>query len=245
MIVYDPTGVNKLTLAEDMDFWCSTDSTTYPIEEKMRNMNFGLSRVTSKIMRFDRNWKHVSDNEEGIPIATQDLVAGQDNYSLETKHAKILRLRIVGRDGKWKTLEPIDRSKITDDLLTDESGEGEFYDKLGYSVMPLPVPDYSVEDGIEIEYQPTGEQFLQTGLDAEGNTVEPGFNPDYHRLVSLEASEDYCAVFNRDRLPAIREAKTELYADLEQYYESRDIDDEASFSIQNNSRATGLLNQRI
>ena len=224
-------------IVSDINFWCSTDSITYPIKDKTRNANFALARVSARIMRFDRNWKHVSSNATTIPVAVQDLVAGQDNYTMETKHLKVLRVRVMGSDGKMKTLTPTDRSKATDDLL-NATGEPTHYDKIGASIMPLPIPNYSAGGGIEIEYQPGAADDLFDVLD---ETKEPGFSSDYHRLISLEASEDYCALHNRDRLIAIREAKKEIYDDMEAYYESRDIDDEPAFAVQNNSKAASLL----
>lgn len=222
-------------ICSDIDFWASTDSVTYPIEDKTRNANYGLSRVTSKIMQFDRTWKHVSSNSTTIPLATTDLVAGLDNYSFASTHLKILRVRIMGPDGKMKTIIATDRKKVSDDIL-NATGTPEIYDKIGYSLMPLPVPNYSAAGGVEIEYQPGADYFETTDT-----TKEPGFNPDFHRLVSLYAARDYCALHNASRLAIIDTEIQRMEADLKQFFESRDIDDEPAFQVKRSGRGVATL----
>lgn len=228
---------NKQDLCSDIDFWASTDETTYPLEDKARNSNFALSRITSKIMQFDRTWKHVSSNVTTIPIAVTDLEAGIDNYTFASTHLKILRVRIIGKDGKKKTLTAKDRRLMTDDEL-NATGEPETYDKIGFSLMPIPVPDYGATEGLEIEYQPGGsvDYFLPTDTDKE-----PGFNADFHRLVSLYAARDYCSLHNPGRVAAIDTEIQRMEADLKQFFESRDIDDEPKLLVKKSKRGLALL----
>ena len=222
-------------IVSDIDFWASTDATTYPIEDKTRNANFALSRITSKIMQFDRTWKHVSSNLTTIPLAVTNLEAGVDNYTFASAHLKILSTRIIGRDGRKKTLIAKDRRKMTDDEL-NATGEPITYDKIGQSLMPFPVPDYSVTDGIEIEYQPGADYF-----EVDDTTKEPGFNPDFHRLVSLYAARDYCSLHNPARLAIIDTEIQRMEADLKQFFESRDVDDEPSFQVKKSGRGVASL----
>lgn len=228
---------NHIDLVSDIDFWCSTNATTYAIEDKTRNFILGLARASTKIMKADRTWKHVSNNATSIPIATKNLVAGQDNYTLASKHVKILRVRIKGKDGKMKTITGIDRKRLSDDVL-NATGEPEYCDKIGASLILVPAPDYSAVDGIEIEYQPSSAEDLPT---IDSTDWEPGFNADFHRLPALYASEDYCTLFNRDRLPMIREKIMELEADIEDYFENRDIDDEPYLDVERTSNGPSLL----
>ena len=217
-------------LVSDIDFWASSNATTYPIADKTRNANFALSRISAKIMQFDRTWKHVSSNIITIPVASTDLVAGLDNYSFATTHLKILRVRVVGRDGKKRTLIARDRRLMSDDLL-NATGDPTHYDKIGASLMPLPVPNYSATAGLEIEYQPGADYFEVTDTEKE-----PGFNADYHRLVSLYAARDYAALFAKDRLLVIDTEIQRMEADLKQYMEQRDMDDEPRFTVKKSRR---------
>jgi hypothetical protein len=229
--------VNEIDAVHDIDFWCSTNSTTYPIEDKVRNYIFGLARASTKIMKADRTWKHVSNNATTIPIAVKTVVAGQDNYTLASKHVKILRVRIKGKDGKFKTLTGIDRKRLSDDVL-NASGEPEYCDKVGASLILVPAPDYGSTDGLEIEYQPSSAEDVPT---IDSTDWEPGFNSDFHRLPNLYASEDYCALFNRERLPLVREKILEMEADIEDYFENRDIDDEPYLDVERTSNGPSLL----
>jgi hypothetical protein len=226
---------NGQDLISDINFWCSTNDTTYTIEDKTRNFIFGLARVSAKIMKSDTTWKHISSNATTIPIAVKSFIAGQDNVTLQSKHVKILRVRVTGSDGIKKTLEPIDRNQATDEIL-NATGEPTHYDKLGYSIMPYPVPDYA--GTMEIEYQPGSAEDVPT---VDSTDWEVGFNTDFERLPGLYASEDYCTLFNPDRLPVIRAKIADLEADIEEYFASRDIDHEPQLDLQKTSKATSLL----
>jgi hypothetical protein len=228
---------NEIDLVHDIDFWCSTNATTYSIEDKVRNFIFGLARASTKIMKADRTWKHVSNNATTIPIAVKDLIAGQDNYTLSSKHVKILRVRIKAKDGTMKTIVGKDRKRLSDDVL-NASGEPITCDKLGASLILKPTPDYSAVEGLEIEYQPSSAEDVPT---VDSTDWEPGFNEDFHRLPGLYASEDYCALFNRDRLPLIREKILEMEADIEDYFENRDIDDEPYLDVERTSAGPSLM----
>lgn len=226
---------NEQDIVSDIDFWCSTNNNTYPINDKTRNANFALARISAKIMRFDRQWKHLSSNLSTIPVATKSISAGQDNVTIETKHLKILRFRILDKNSEWITLEAKDRNSLSDDVL-NSTGQPEYYDKLGFSLMPLPVPDYATT--AEIEYQPGAAEDL---FDVTDTDKEPGFNPDFHRLVSLYASEDYCNLHARDRLPAIRDKIAEIEADMIEYFEDRDIDGAPHIDVKRTSCGPSLL----
>lgn len=229
--------IDDFDICSDIDYWASTDDVTYPLVDKARNSNLALSRISSKIMKFDRTWKHVSSNSTTIPIAVTNLEAGIDNYTFATTHLKILSTRIIGKDGKKKTLIAKDRRKMTDDEL-NATGEPIHYDKIGSSLMPFPVPDYSAVGGIEIEYQPGASIDFFSPSDT---TQEPGFNPDFHRLVSLYAARDYCAIHNRERLTIIDAEIKTMEADLEQFFESRDVDDEPKFVVKKSNRGVATL----
>lgn len=226
---------NDQDLVSDIDFWCSTNNNTYPIATKVRNFAFGLAKTSARIMRCDSRWKHVSSNVTSIPIATQTFTAGQDNIPLETKHLKILRVRMTDRNGILRTIEAGDRNKISNDQLNG-SGDPEIYDKVGYSIMPYPVPDYG--GTIEIEYQPGAAVDLPT---VDSTDWEVGFNQDFERLPGLYASKVYCALHARDRLPAINDEIQELETMMDDYFTDRDIDDEPAFDVERTSRGPSLL----
>ena len=234
-MIFNGDGNNQ-DLVSDIDFCCSTNNNTYPLASKVRNFVFGLAKTSSLIMKSDRRWKHVSSNVTAtLPIAVQDFTAGQDNIPLETKHLKILRVRMTDRNGVLQTITPGDRNSITNDQLNG-SGNVEVYDKIGFSIMPYPVPNYG--GSIEIEYQPGAAVDLPTVASTDW---EVGFNQDFERLPGLYASRVYCALHARDRLPAINDEILTLETNISDFYESRDIDDEPSFDIERTSSGPSLL----
>lgn len=236
-MVFNGDGNNQ-DLVSDINFWCSTNNTTYPLADKVRNFAFGLAKTSSLIMKSDRRWKHVSSNiTSTLPIATQTFTAGQDNIPLETKHLKILRVRMTDRNGVLQTIAPTDRRIAENENLNSaNNGDVQKYDKLGFSIIPLPAPDYG--GTIEIEYQPGSAVDLPTVASTDW---EVGFNQDFERLPGLYASEDYCALHNQKRLPLIRSKIAEMEALITDFYENRDIDDEPSFDVERTSCGPSLL----
>lgn len=226
---------NDLDAVSDINFWCSTDEVTYPLADKVRNYVFGLAKTSARIMKCDGRWKHFSSNLTKLPIAVYTFTAGQDNIPLDTKHLKILRVRFTDRNGVYQTLDPVDRKTISDDILNND-GDTTSYDKIGFSILPFPVPDYG--GTCEIEYQP--DHAVDTPTVASTDW-EPGFNPDFHRLPNLYASEDYCSIHARERLPAIREKILEIEALMDTFYEDRDEDDEPQLDIVRTSNGPSLL----
>lgn len=227
---------NKQDIVSDADFWAGTDEYTFPLVDKVRSANFALDRVTAQIMRFDRRWKWDDSNRADLPVAVRSIVAGQDNYTLEIDHLKILRVRIKNKNGEWRTLQPKDRRTVSDELLS-ESGQPFAYDKLGRSIFPLPVPDYSAEDGLEIEFQRGADYFV-----LEDGDREPGFASQFHRLVSLYMAEDFLLMGDMaQRLTRVQQKIQIMEAELQQFYEQRDIDDEPRFNVKKSKTAIGLL----
>lgn len=229
--------VDKQDCVSEINFWCSTDDQVFTIQDKTRLFNLAIAKTTRKILQADSGWKYVSDNSSTIPFIRTDLLAGQDNYTLQSSHIKLIRIRIKDKQGNYFTVKSRDRKDIPDDAL-DGSGQPRYVDKVGSSLIFYPAPDYSAQAGIEVECQPSSTEDAFTVADT---TKEPGFNPDFHRLPCLYVAGDYCALNNKDRLPLIETRIKEMEEDLRQYYNARDITQPVEFVLPVNNRAVGML----
>lgn len=211
------SGTNSIIA--DIDFWAKTDGTLYTLAEKIRNANLALDRVTSLIMRSDTTWEWDDSNNTDLPIAVTNLVAGQLDYSLSVNHLKIVKVRIKDRNGVFYTLDPINRRDLSDHEL-NATGTPRGYDKIGMSIMPYPVPDYSQTAGIEVQFQRVASYFT-----TDDTTKEPGFAPQFHRLIPLYAALDYCETNGMDAQSArIRNRIERMEVELVEFYSSRDYD---------------------
>lgn len=226
----------KFDIVSECDDWAGTDSETYPIEAKTRSANLALDRIITLIMKSDATWKWGDANNTDLPIAVTDLIGGQDNYAFMDKHLKVVRVRIKGKDGKWVTLIARDRKALSDAIL-NASGNPKFTDKLENSIFLYPVPDYSMEGGLEIEYQ-RGSNYFTTS-----DTIkEPGFASNLHRLVPLFMARDYLAKNElTSRLTVVNAEIKDILKDTEDQYSDRDIDHEDRIAVKKSNRGIGSL----
>jgi len=163
------------------------------------------------------------------------LTANQDHYTMLVSAAVIHRVRMKDQNGNLNTLTPANRNELTDSEL-DSTGTPEKYYKIGQAIFPIPVPDYGASGGVVLEFQRGGNHFAITDTDAE-----PGFNPQFHQLLSLGAAHRY-AVANglTKKVRNLFEQKVKIMEDLRTHYERRSPDDRTRFRLKRNSQNYGL-----
>lgn len=221
------------SIVADVHYWAGTDSVTYPIADITRNANLALETVTTKIMRSAGRWQFDDTNRTDLPIATTDLNSGQDNYSLAVSHLKVARVRIKDLQGKWRTLKATDRRNLSDEQLA-EVGVPVWYDKLGVSLFPIPVPNYTSEEGLEVQFERQPSYFTTSDT-----TKEPGFASNFHRLISLYTALDYTDPNELEKRSAkIRGRIQEMEEQLEEFYADRERDEMPHFSTEGNNEYT-------
>lgn len=178
-------NVNEVGLYQDALFWTGQNTGTFPIAEFTPLANQAQNRVVALIQENDSKWKWRDSNSGSRDIGVTDLVANQEDYTMEVYHMKIKEVRIKDKNGNWKTLIAKDRRELSDDQK-NATGEPETYDKDGDSIIPNPLADYSSTGGMEVHYQAGPVYFLKTDT-----TKKPGFCSLFHRLVSMYASMDW------------------------------------------------------
>ncbi len=222
---------NKQGLVQDVYFWTGTDSVSFVIAEITRLANFALNSVVSLIMRSDKRWEFDDLNFSDFPIGTQTLVVGQHDYSvLFTQQAEantplnIIRVKILGSDGYYYTISPINRRDIPDSVFDESNGLPRMYAKMGNSILLYPAPasgNVTLAKGLEVQFQRVPSYFAATDT-----TKEPGFNENYHRLIPLYISRDFCLANNiTNRLVGITNEITRIESQLKKDYEQRSAED--------------------
>jgi len=227
MILRDDTNKEN-SLYHDALFWLELEEEDYKMTDFVRNINQGRNAALRKAMKYDRTWQHQDNNFDTIPIAYEDLVAGEYRYSILDKHNKIKRLRVKNKEGKYETVKAVDRRLLNDDDLDpSRTGVPAKYDKIGRVIRLTPVPDYGAEDGLEIEYQ-TGISYFT--VDDLAKTS--GFDDFYDRLMTLYAVKDYAAAKQlNNRLPIILTGIAEMENDLKDGFVERDMDDSPKMTL--------------
>ena len=205
-MVYSDTSTNQGILQEcesilfDSDYGKITNSTTLK-QTFTRHANKALNKVSALILRHDNSWEFFDYNSDYLPIDTHNLVSGQDDYTFEDYHKKILKVRIKDTNGNWKTLKHISRRQLSDSQLA-QTGIPEYFDPLGSSVILTPTPNYSSTGGLELQFQDAMEFFTVNDTDKE-----PGFDSMFHPLIPMWMS--YFYAFNK-RLDIAKDLRQEI-----------------------------------
>lgn len=205
-------ATNKNGLVQDIDFICGTDNTSYPIEDKTRNINEELYGVGVLMWRYSPLWAFDDNNQTTLPILTTNLVEGQKDYGLETNILHIERVSVKDANGLWSDLEFLPFSDIPQpiDEFYKTNGIPRIYSLKGNSLFLLPAPraaDVTLTNGLKmvISRIADGVKFVSTDT-----TKTPGFNPAYHRILSLGASLAYLMVNNPDLYNRVKSEYAEL-----------------------------------
>ncbi len=99
----------KPSLIEDIDFLVGSNSTSFPVADKLRIINKANYDVTTDILRYQSNWEFDDTNETDFPIATTNLVASQKDYALPTTLVKLVRVEVKDSAGNFQKLQQLKR----------------------------------------------------------------------------------------------------------------------------------------
>ena len=218
----------ELSLYHDFLFWSGAKTVSVVFSDFVRNANFALDAVVRKIFETAGRWQFDdANNTDSLSVATTDLVANQPDYSIADAHLRISRFRIKDRQGNWRTLHPVDRRDESDRQLA-KTGEPRVYDKMGRSLLPLPIPDYSIAGGVELTFERGSNYFAVTDT-----TKQPGIPTPFHRYVSLYAARDHVVARSIPNKLQVIDTEIQRYdADLMNFVAYQDRDEKPNFTVE-------------
>lgn len=217
-------GANKTnSLVGDIDFRLFGNSVTlnteYSLTDRIRNINTAIDEAVVEIFKADPMWEWDDDNNSDLPIATTALVANQDNYGIPDATLIITRVRIKNENGDWITLNPVGRSELSDSDLA-QTGQSDSYYKMGRSILPVPVPNYGVAGGFELQYQRGATHFTTSTTDDE-----PGFNSQFHPFLSVSAALQYALAHDMStKIQTLTNEKERIRQAIRDHYQTRSKD---------------------
>ena len=236
-------SVTKDGIVEECDFLVSSDSVTYPIEQKTRNANRALDKVLSLILSADGRWQYDDTNNTDLPIASTNIISGQQDYSFNTDMITVTRVEIKDPEANWNYLNPFDQRdlmpaqptplprwgtagvsfnngfSLTDFMETP--GTPVYYDKIASSVFLYPAPNYNSTLGLKVYFQRTPNYFLTTDT-----TKQPGFATHLHRYISLSMAYDYAVAKTlSDKKRELREEMLVMERAIVEHYNIRKKDE--------------------
>lgn len=197
--------INDIIL-ESLDL-CDANTTSYPATTMLRRINEAYERVVGWILAIDGTWQWDDTNYTDLPIGTQTLVEGQNNYSFNDKFLEIEEVLILDEAGKWHIIKPIDQSELEINIPLEEyfadNGRPLYYDKVTDDTIKLyPAPDdgssVTLANGIKIKFRRTADIFTTAQVTA--GTKIPGFISSAHYILSYMAAIPYCMKYKKDRV---------------------------------------------
>jgi len=170
-----------------------TDTSQFPIVQFTRYANNRYREADTLIWQNTGTWEFDDSNLSGLPVATRDLVAGQQDYNIPSTARKIDRAAVLDSDGNYQQIYPIDKSQVQGEDMSqfyEEDGLPRYYDMVGRQMLLHPKPsadDVTTSEGLKLYYVRDISEFAITDT-----ATEPGFDNHFHRLISLGSAYDYC-----------------------------------------------------
>lgn len=207
-------------IVQDIDFLCTSDSVSYPLTDKARNVNRHYQKAIIDVLKASGRFQGASDM-----TSTDNLVNGQQEYTLPSDLLGIEAIEIKDSAGKWVRLRQIDKfslsSSITD--YKNTSGMPAEYDVYAGKAFLYPPPSSSAVTttaGIKYHYQGEVSLFASTDTSPEPLIPEP-----FHRIVVLGASYDYMLVnSSQDKSDRVKQEYEQLRTELRNYVTQRNKD---------------------
>jgi hypothetical protein len=213
---------NGQGIIQDVDFLCGSTSGSYPVNDKVRNINQAYHDITRLIWECVDDWQYDDSNKTTLPVAYTTLVDGQKDYEIPSDAQKIRRIEVKNSAGDWIKLTPIDYRDINEALPEnlETNGMPIYYDLVGRSIMLYPTvsDDYvTLASGMAAYVDRDVDLFTSAST-----TATPGFAPQFHRLLSIDAALNFEKDVNQQKL--LIEMKRDLTSGLKRFYNSREVE---------------------
>ena len=186
-------SADKTGIVEDIDFLVNTDSTSYPIAQKTRNINRRYDEVVSMILQADGRWKWDDTNNTSQPTTSINMTSETTAVAIpDTTYLTINRVEVKDVNGNFYKLTPFNEREIVNQAMTEflkTPGRPLYYEKVGGYLNLYPKPssaNVTLTSGLKIYFQRDASYFLTTDT-----TKVPGFAAPFHRILSFGGALDF------------------------------------------------------
>jgi len=218
-MVFSDTTTNQ-GIVQDIYFKINANSVSYPITEVTRACNLGLDKVSSIILKSDNRWQFDDINQTSLPIATTNLISGQQDYSFDSSFLEIVKVLVADPNGNFHEIYNID---IHDQGVssyvqnqTGNTGQPYRYNIIGNSMFLDVVPNYSYTAGIKVYFKRKSSYFTTTDT-----TKEPGFAGQFHKYISLFAQYEYAQAKGLNKTETLERDMIKMEKDIQDFYSKR------------------------
>lgn len=217
----NPTN-DALGICQDIDFLCGSTTASYPIADKVRNVNVALNSAFQKIWSIQDGWFLDDSNRTDYPKILATLTHGTQDYraaALSTVLRHIKRIEVQTSDGTWQKLKPFDLDDTTTakEEYMGSSGMPRYYGLEGGYIALYPTPNSAyatMASGMGIYCSRAASLFTTAST-----TASPGIASEFHRLLSYAAALDFEKDTKQQRL--FLQIKTSLEKNMVNFYSRR------------------------
>ncbi len=173
-------------------------------------------------------WDFDDSNKTDYPVATTNLVAGQQDYLFPTGLLKIKRVEAQLDGATWTRINPFDINMTgsatdTTSITNNFTTASPFYDTEGTALKLYPIPASNVTNGLKIWY--VREVAEYTSAEVTTGTKEPGFDEPFHIMIPLGVSWDwFVAKSLNDKAAVIQAELADYELRLRKHYGNKDLD---------------------
>ena len=187
-------------------------------------INEGNARYVEIAIGSDGNWVFDDSNQTDLPIATTNIVSGQQDYALNVAFIDILGVEVADSSGNFYGLKEVNERDFSNAGISmtemyKTAGQPNSYMKLANSIFLLPATSYNYTAGLKIRFQRPHSYFVY------GDTTKvPGFNSNHHQFLVNFACYKYATARN---MPAVRfqnEVVRYEQVEIPNFYNSRSKD---------------------
>lgn len=193
----------------------------------LRRVNAAYEEIVGMILGVDGLWQFDDTNYTSFPIATTDLLVGQNDYTFASTHLEIEAVSVKNNNGNFQKLEQIDISEMDLDPseFYKENGMPTYYDKQGSSLLLYPAPgggDVTTAAGLKVFFKRTADKF--TSAQVTTGTKEPGFAAPFHPIIIYKATLPYAIAYKPEIVPFLRTETQRLEKEIVKHYGRREQD---------------------
>jgi hypothetical protein len=236
----DTTNLNGIV--ELIDANVGTNSTSYPLKQKARDVNQAALRLQMLAIQAEGRFQVDDTNHTKYPLITADLVSGQrDYYFLTDEQSNIIldiyKVMIKDPAGIWVELKPVDqqspnsRMNPVREMLDgqDIGGTPDRYDKSWNSIFLEPIPNYNWrtanegENGLKIWINREHSYFVSTDT-----TKVLGFGHAFHEYLALRPSYQYAYRKGLANKKDLQLEMIRMEEEIEEYFSKRARDEKTA-----------------
>jgi hypothetical protein len=197
-------ATNSQGIVQDINFLVSTNDNSYPIADKIRNVNNRFREILTWVWECYNGWKFNDSNQTDDTLyADQTLTSGISVYAIPATAIQIQGAEILLNGGStWQKLYPVTQELIESSGMLSEWERGSStprsYQLIGDSIKILPAPNYTQATSLRVWFLRDVVSFAVTDT-----TPSPGIPSIFHRALSVGAALDYAIANLPNMIPIL------------------------------------------